>query len=252
MRNLMITIEYDGTDYYGWQRQPNARSVQQCIEEAIFKITKKQSVIFASGRTDAGVHALAQTANFFTDSNIPCDKMVSALNSVLSYDISITDCAEVSEDFHCRYLSKNKTYEYRILNTPHRRPMERNYAYHVRGELDINLMNSQAKKLIGKHDFKSFCSLGSSTKTTVRTIYNIDLSKQNDIITLTITGNGFLYNMVRIIASTLIQIGLKKKDKDILEILESKDRKMAGPTAPACGLFLKNVSYDIDMNSNLY
>lgn len=252
MRNLMLSIEYDGTGYCGWQRQPNARSVQQCIEEAIYKITKKHSDLCASGRTDAGVHALSQRANFFTDTNIPCSKMVSALNSVLPFDISILDCTEVSEDFHCRFFAKSKTYEYRILHTPVRRALERNYSYHVRGELDLELMQQQAKKLIGEHDFKAFCSTGSSAKTTVRTIYDIKLIEDGDIIKLTIRGNGFLYNMVRIIAGTLVQIGLGRIQTDILDIIKSGDRKKAGPTAPACGLFLKNVSYDIDIKGDIH
>ena len=249
MRNILILIEYDGTNYNGWQRQPNAASVQEEIEKAIYKITKKQTDIYGSGRTDAKVHALGQVANFHTDSTIPTEKFAVALNTNLPDDIVILNSIEVPEEFHSRYSAKVKTYRYRVLNTPVRRPIERNYAYHVREDLDLDIIKTMAKLLIGEHDFKAFSSSGSSVKTTIRTIYDIKITKENDIIEFEFTGNGFLYNMVRIIVGTLIELGKKSTRYDIQKALMTGDRGFAGPTAPPQGLFLKKVSYNLDIKS---
>lgn len=247
MRNILIVIEYDGTNYSGWQKQLNAPSIQEEVEKAIFKITKKQTEIFGSGRTDAKVHALGQVANFHTDCTIPTEKIAIALNSVLPDDIVILKSIEVSNDFHARYSAKKKTYIYRVLNTEIKRPLERNYACHVREKLDIEAIKNMAKLLIGEHDFKAFSSRGSSAKTTIRTIYDIKITKENDIIVFEFTGNGFLYNMVRIIVGTLIELGKNSSKYDIKKALDTGDRKYAGPTALPQGLFLKKVSYNIDI-----
>jgi tRNA pseudouridine38-40 synthase len=239
----MIIIEYDGTNYGGWQKQKNTLSIQQVIEEAIYKITKKEVNLISSGRTDAGVHAIGQVANFITTSKIPIEKIPDAINSKLPNDISIIGSKEVAMDFHARYSARRKRYKYIILNSKYKRPINRNYSYHVKYDLDIDKMKNEIKYLIGEHDFKAFMSSGSSVQTTVRTIYDVSIEKQGDLIILEIEGNGFLYNMVRIIVGTLIDIGRGKISTSLKDIINSKDRNRAGYTSPACGLFLKKVYY---------
>nr|WP_330400345.1 tRNA pseudouridine(38-40) synthase TruA [Tepidibacter mesophilus] len=239
----MITIEYKGTNYCGWQIQNDRISIQQCIENAIYKITKEKVSITSSGRTDAGVHALGQVANFYTNSSINIKKIPEAINSKLPDDISIIDAKEVDNNFHARYSAKRKLYRYAILNSKYKRPIHNDFAYLVKYDLDINKMIQESKYLIGEHDFKGFMSSGSSVKTTIRTIYDIRLKKEEDLILLEIEGNGFLYNMVRIIAGTLVDIGRGKINRSLKEIIESKDRNKAGHTAASKGLFLKKVYY---------
>lgn len=243
MRNLKLTIQYDGTKYCGWQKQPNASGIQGTIEYAIYEITKEKVNITGSGRTDAGVHALGQVANFKTKSRIPANRLPDALNAKLPKDISIIDCQEVSEDFHSRYSATGKIYRYLIYNKPYRSPLYKDISYHVRYDLDIQKMRSEAKSLVGTHEFKGFMSSGSSVKDTVRTIHNITIEESGDLIALEVEGNGFLYNMVRIIVGTLVDIGRGRIDKSMEEIIASKDRGEAGHTAPAHGLFLKKVHY---------
>lgn len=243
MRNLKLTIQYDGTKYCGWQKQPNASGIQGTIEYAIYEITKEKVNITGSGRTDAGVHALGQVANFKTKSRIPANRIPDALNAKLPKDISIIDCQEVSEDFHSRYSATGKIYRYLIYNKPYRSPLYKDISYHVRYDLDIQKMRSEAKSLVGTHEFKGFMSSGSSVKDTVRTIHNITIEESGDLIALEVEGNGFLYNMVRIIVGTLVDIGRGRIDKSMEEIIASKDRGEAGHTAPAHGLFLKKVHY---------
>ena len=243
MRNLKLTIQYDGTRYCGWQKQPNSSGIQGTIEYAIYEITKEKLNIIGSGRTDAGVHALGQVANFKTNSSIPAARIPDALNAKLPKDISIIDCQEVSEDFHSRYSATGKIYRYLIYNKPYRSPLYKDTSYHVRYDLDIQKMRSEAQSLLGTHDFKGFMSSGSSVKDTVREIYDIRLSKQEDLIVLEVEGNGFLYNMVRIIVGTLVDIGRGRINKCLKEIVESKSRSECGHTAPAHGLFLKKVDY---------
>lgn len=243
MRNLKLTIQYDGTRYCGWQKQPNSSGIQGTIEYAIYEITKEKVNITGSGRTDAGVHALGQVANFKTSSSIPANRIPDALNAKLPKDISIIDCQEVSEDFHSRYSATGKIYRYLIYNKPYRSPLYKDISYHVRYDLDIQKMRSEAKSLLGTHEFKGFMSSGSSVKDTVRTIHDITIKESGDLIVLEVEGNGFLYNMVRIIVGTLVDIGRGRIDKPLEEIIASQDRGEAGHTAPAHGLFLKKVHY---------
>lgn len=245
MRNLKITVQYDGTKYCGWQKQPNSPGIQGEIEYAIYEITKEKVNITGSGRTDAGVHALGQVANFKTNSNIPASRIPDALNAKLPKDISIIDCEEVDEDFHSRYSAKGKIYRYLIYNKPYRSPLYKDTSYHIRYDLDIDKMRSEAKSLIGEHDFKGFMSSGSSVKDTVRTIYDISITEKEDLIVLEVEGNGFLYNMVRIISGTLVEVGLNNiEPEDIPKIIEAKNRQMAGKTLPPQGLFLMKVEYN--------
>ena len=243
MRNIKITIQYNGKNYCGWQKQNNSPGIQGTIEKAIFDITREEVKITGSGRTDAGVHALGQVANFKTNSQIPVDRIPNALNAKLPKDISIVKAEEVDEDFHSRYSAKKKTYRYQIYNSQYRSPIYADISYPVKYDLDIDKMKKEAKSLIGTYDFKGFMSSGSSVIDTVRTIYNIEVSKSEDLIIIEIEGNGFLYNMVRIIAGTLVDIGRGRITEKMSTIIESKSRSMAGHTAPAHGLFLKKVDY---------
>lgn len=243
MRNLKLTIQYDGTKYCGWQKQPNSSGIQGTIEYAIYEITREKVNIIGSGRTDAGVHALGQVANFKTNSNIPAARIPDALNAKLPKDISIIDCQEVSDDFHSRYSATGKIYRYLIYNKPYRSPLYKDISYHVRYDLDIQKMRVEAQSLLGTHEFKGFMSSGSSVKDTVRTIHNISIEESGDLIVLEVEGNGFLYNMVRILVGTLVDIGRGRIDKPLEEIIASQDRGEAGHTAPAHGLFLKKVHY---------
>lgn len=243
MRNIMITIEYKGTNYYGFQRQSDKPSVQGCIENAIYKITNEKINLTYSGRTDAGVHALGQVANFYTKTRIPIDKIPGAINSKLPDDIRVVGANEVGLDFHARYHVKRKRYKYLILNSKYKRPIYNDVSYFVKHNLDIDKMIQESKHLIGEHDFKGFMSTGSSVKTTVRTIYDVELKKEGDLIILEIEGNGFLYNMVRIIAGTLVDIGRGRINLSLKDIIECNDRKKAGNTADSKGLFLEKVYY---------
>ena len=243
MRNIKITIQYNGKNYCGWQKQNNSPGIQGTIEKAIFDITREEVKITGSGRTDAGVHALGQVANFKINSQIPVDRIPNALNAKLPKDISIVKAEEVDEDFHSRYSAKKKTYRYQIYNSQYRSPIYADISYPVKYDLDIDKMKKEAKSLIGTYDFKGFMSSGSSVIDTVRTIYNIEVSKSEDLIIIEIEGNGFLYNMVRIIAGTLVDIGRGRITEKMSTIIESKSRSMAGHTAPAHGLYLKKVDY---------
>lgn len=243
MRNLKITLQYNGKNYCGWQKQPNALGIQGTVEKAIYEITKEEVKVTASGRTDAGVHALGQVANFKTESKIPADRLPDALNAKLPKDISIISCEEVDIDFHARYNACGKTYRYLIYNKPYRSPLYKDLSYHVRYDLDLDKICLEAKSLIGTHDFGGFMSSGSSVKDTVRTIYDVDIQENDGMISIEVSGNGFLYNMVRIIVGTLVDIGRGRIKHNMEEIINSKSRSMCGHTAPAHGLFLKKVNY---------
>lgn len=243
MRNIKLTIQYNGQNYCGWQKQNDSLGIQGTIEKAIDDITKEKVKIIGSGRTDAGVHALGQVANFNTDCDIPIEKIPNALNSKLPKDISIIAAEEKDMDFHSRYSAKGKRYRYMIYNNSYRTPIYNNISYFVKYNLDIEKMKKEAKALVGTHDFKGFMSSGSSVKDTVRTIYDIQIFNQDDLIIIEVEGNGFLYNMVRILVGTLVDIGRGKIETDMLSIIKSKSRSMAGHTAPAHGLFLKKVDY---------
>jgi len=244
MKNIKLTIEYNGKNYRGWQKQPTETSVQETIEKAIYKITREEVKLNGSGRTDKGVHALGQVATFHTNSTIPGDKFRIALNSVLPKDIAIRESKEVDMEFHARYSAKGKTYIYIIYNDKIRSPIHDETSYHVSYDLDMNKMTSSALKLLGTHDFTSFTSSGTKVTNKVRTIHDIKIIEKNKLIEIRYTGNGFLYNMIRIITGTLIDISRGNIKEDILNILSAKDRNRAGITAPAKGLYLERVYYD--------
>ena len=246
MRNIKLTIEYDGKDFNGWQKQPNKLNIQGEIERAIEEVTGEKVDLIASGRTDAGVHALAQVANFkIQNMSIPVEKIPYALNSKLKKSIRIQSAEEVDDKFHSRYACKKKTYRYTINNSEQGTAIYRNMQYHYPNKLDAQKMNEGAKYLIGEHDFKSFKASGTSSKSSVRTIYNAEVTQTGNQITIELTGNGFLYNMVRIIAGTLVEVGEGKiKPSDVKRILEAQDRLQAGKTLTANGLMLINVEYE--------
>lgn len=246
MRNIKLTIEYDGKDFNGWQKQPNKLNIQGTIEQAIKTITGEDVDLTASGRTDAGVHALGQVANFKTNSNIPIEKIAIALNSNLKKSIRIISAQEVDERFHSRLTCKKKTYRYVINNSEFSSAIYRNLETHIQMKLNIEKMKEAAKYFEGKHDFKAFKASGTSSKSSVRTIYKAEVIEMpNNRIYIELTGNGFLYNMVRIIAGTLVDVGtLKVKPEEIKDIIESMNREKAGKTLPPQGLFLVKVEYE--------
>ncbi len=228
----------------GWQKQPNKLNIQGEIEKAISDITGEKIDLIASGRTDAGVHSLGQTANFKTNSNIPIEKVAIAINSKLKESIRIKSAEDVDEKFHSRYLVKSKTYRYTINNADTASAIYRNMEYHFPVKLDIEKMQEAAKYFEGEHDFKAFKASGTSSKSSVRTIYKAEVITCNDRIYIELTGNGFLYNMVRIISGTLLDVGVGKiKPEEIKEIIESGQRSKAGKTLPAQGLCLIKVTY---------
>ena len=244
MRNIKLTIEYDGTSYGGWQKQKNNRTIQQCIEETIRLLTGEEVELIGSSRTDAGVHAKGMVANFITNSQIPADKFREAINTKLPDDIGIIKSEEVDKNFHSRYDSKGKTYCYTLVNRYEKVCIGRNYVYQVRDELNYNLMKEAAKYFLGKHDFKAFKTNGSSVKTSVRTISGLELELKDDVIKIFVSADGFLYNMVRIIVGTLIEVGKGKiKPEDIESIIKNGDRSKAGPCVPPNGLVLEKVFY---------
>lgn len=244
MKNIKLTIEYDGSNYAGWQRQNNHLTIQECVENAIEKIVKEKVSITGSSRTDAGVHAKGMVANFKTDSSVPPERFREAINTKLPDDIAIIKSEEVPLDFHARYSSKGKTYCYTIINRYEKVAIFRNYSCHVRDKLNFSDMEEACKDFIGKHDFKAFKTSGSSVKTSIRTISDLHLEKDGEIIKLYITADGFLYNMVRIIAGTLIEVGLGKiKKEDIKSIINLGKREDAGFCAPSTGLVLEKVYY---------
>ena len=244
MRNIKLVIEYDGKGFNGWQKQPTKLNIQGEIERAIGEITGEEIDLIASGRTDAGVHSLGQTANFKTESNIPIEKFAIAINSKLKRSIVIKSAEEVDERFHSRYSVKSKRYRYTINNSEMGSAIYRDMEYHFPMKLDIEAMKKAAKALEGEHDFKAFKASGTSSKSSVRTIYKAEVVKNEDRIYIELTGNGFLYNMVRIIAGTLVDVGIGKiKPEEIPEIIEAKERTRAGKTLPAHGLCLMEVMY---------
>jgi len=244
MKNIKLTIAYDGTNYSGWQRQNNARTVQGEIEKALKTIMKKEITIHGSGRTDAGVHALEQIASFKADFTMPVNRIPIALNTLMPLDIAIKKAEEVDMSFHARYSAKGKKYIYRIFNDKIRNPIHRNHSYFVDRDIDLDKLIEASKYLVGEHDFKAFMTSGSCVKDTVRTIYNIDVYKKDNFIILEYKGNGFLYNMVRIITGTLLEVSFNKiRIQDMEKIIKSKSRNKAGHTAPAQGLYLAKVYY---------
>ncbi|HZK56988.1 MAG TPA: tRNA pseudouridine(38-40) synthase TruA [Clostridia bacterium] len=244
MRNIKIEIEYDGTNYCGWQIQQNGITIQGEITDALKKLTGEETIIHGSGRTDAGAHAKNQVANFILENNIPTERLPLALNGILPDDITITNAMEVPMDFHAQRSAISKRYIYHIYESKYRSALLRNYSYHVHRRLNHGKMQEAAKMFIGTHDFRAFMASGSDVRGTVRTIYESDIVNKGKSLYVYIKGNGFLYNMVRIIVGTLVEIGLGKMQIDRIEqLFEIGDRAMAGHTAPAQGLFLDKVYY---------
>ena len=263
MRRIMLRVAYDGTAYVGWQVQDNGPTIEGELNKAL-KILEEMAgssftpIVIGGSRTDSGVHALCNVAVFDTESNIPGEKYKYALNQRLPEDIKVVSSCEVASAFHPRHTDTKKTYEYRIYNAPIPLPTKRLYAYYTYNSLDVDKMNEAAEYLLGEHDFAAFCASGAVVESTLRTIYSSSVyieerpgtngqhNSGRDIV-IRVTGNGFLYNMVRIIAGTLIEIGRGAKEpSDMEKIIASCQRSMAGPTAPACGLTL--VEYEFAQN----
>lgn len=245
MRNIKLTIEYDGKEFNGWQKQPNKLNIQGTIEKAIEQITGEEIELNASGRTDAGVHSFGQVANFKTNSEIPIEKIPIAINTKLKRSIRIIKAEEVDERFHSRLACKRKTYRYIINNNINASAIYRNLETHIPQKLDIKKMKKAIKFFEGEHDFKAFKASGTSSKSSVRTIYKAEIYEQNDNrLWIELTGNGFLYNMVRIIVGTLVEVGLGKiEPNEISKIILDGKRENAGKTMPPNGLYLLKVEY---------
>lgn len=244
MRRIMLVVAYEGTHYHGWQLQPNGITIEGVLNEALGRLLGEEIVVIGASRTDAGVHSYGNVAVFDTNTRIPAEKLAYALNQRLPEDIVVQSSCEVAPDFHPRHCESRKTYEYRILNRKMPLPMRRRDTYFYYYDLDVERMQRAAELLTGEHDFKSFCATAAVVETTVRTIYELRVSREDDVIAICVTGSGFLYNMVRIIAGTLIEVGAgKRSPESIREILEARDRAAAGPTAPAHGLTMIGIEY---------
>lgn len=245
MRRIQLIVAYDGTNFHGFAKQNGAVTIQETIEKALYELTKEHIDLIGSGRTDAGVHAKGQCCIIDTNTIIPTKNLARALNGRLPKSIVIKDAIDVKEDFHPRFMAKKKTYRYQILTSHVNDPFIGPFSYFYPYKLDVEKMQKAAQYIKGEHDFKGFCASGSSVKTTVRTVYSIEVRKVDDLIQIDICGNGFLYNMVRIIAGTLIDVGRGKREpRCIAEMIEKKERRLGGPTAPPEGLILLEVCYD--------
>ena len=244
-RNIKIILEYDGTRYHGWQRQANGLTVQEVVEEGISKITEEDIRVVGSGRTDAGVHAMNQVANFRTNSNIKETGLFRGINSILPWDIVVKELAEVDASFHARYDAKSKIYMYQIYRGAVRSALYRDYAWFIHDTLDTEKMKGAAKLLLGTFDFSSFCAANCGIENHVRTVKSVDLAwDRRGMVKFCIEADGFLKYMVRNIVGTLIDVGRGKlSGAEFVRIVEAKDRKQAGQTAPAHGLFLQEVKY---------
>lgn len=244
MRRIMLTVAYDGTAYNGWQVQPNGITIEGELNRALKELLGEDISVIGASRTDAGVHALCNMAVFDTESRILPEKIAPALNARLPEDIRVQRSVEVAPDFHPRRCNTKKTYEYRIYMGKYENPIGRQYAHFVYVPLDVEKMEKAAGYLVGEHDFKSFCVAKAQVLTTVRTLYGIEVKKEGNYLTIRVSGNGFLFNMVRIIAGTLLEVGKGKlTPEQVKEILEAKDRQEAGPTAPARGLTLVSFEF---------
>ncbi|MCD7836110.1 MAG: tRNA pseudouridine(38-40) synthase TruA [Lachnospiraceae bacterium] len=238
-KRVRMVVAYDGTNYHGWQSQNNGDTIEKQLNNALSELLNEHIEVIGASRTDAGVHALGNIAVFDTESTLPADKISYALNQRLPEDIRIQNSGEVPLDWHPRKCDSRKTYEYRIYYAKFPMPVKRLYSHFTYREMDTELMREAAAYLVGEHDFKSFCRSGAQTQSTVRTIYSAEVERQEAEVVIRICGNGFLYNMVRIIAGTLIEIGQGRLEPaEMKNILEACSREAAGPTAPACGLTL--------------
>lgn len=244
MKRYRLIVAYDGTNYSGWQFQDNAPTIEGELNKALTKLLKQEIVVMGASRTDAGVHAYGNVAVFDAETTIPGDRIKLALNPHLPEDIKVVDSAEVADDFHPRFCDTEKTYEYRILNSRDPFPTLRLYSYWYNRPLNVEAMQKAAALIPGEKDFKSFCAAGAQVKTTVRNVTGCEVFREGDMVTVRVKGEGFLYNMVRIIAGTLIRVGEGFWEPEhVTEIIESQDRTKAGPTAPAQGLTLVKIEY---------
>lgn len=239
MKRIMLTVAYDGTNYHGWQVQPNGETIEGVLNRCLSELLQESIEVIGASRTDSGVHAMGNIAVFDTQSLIPPEKIAYAMNARLPEDIKIQDSKEVDINFHPRHCDSRKTYEYRIYNATFPMPTKRLYSYFTYVPMNVERMREAAAYFVGTHDFKSFCSVDTQVENTVRQIENMEVLQSDDQIVIRVIGRGFLYNMVRIMAGTLMEVGRGNlQPQDIVCILEAKDRAAAGPTAPACGLTL--------------
>lgn len=247
-RNIALLVEYDGTPFCGWQSQKNGSSIQDALQKAIYKLTGETVKLYGCSRTDAGVHAIGHVSNFISATKIPIDKIPIAMNSHLPVEIAVKKAAFVEDSFHARFDAIGKQYRYSIWNEATRSALYRNRAYHAPRPIDIGLVKAAAGKLIGTKDFSAFMASGSEAKSTIRTLYQIDVFSEAPWIHMVFHGDGFLYNMVRILAGTLYYVGIGKIDvSDMNDIIHSKDRTRAGKTLPSCGLTLEKVFYEKEL-----
>ncbi len=245
IRRIRLVVSYDGTNYHGWQAQPNAVTVEGTVEKALSDLLGRESEVTGASRTDAGVHAMGNVCIFDTDSRIPAEKFRDALNVRLPEDIRIVKSDEVDGEFHPRFDALEKTYEYRITRADTMPPSKRLYSTLVYKKLDVSLMRQAASYIVGKHDFAAFQSTGSTIRDTVRTVFMCEVEEEGADLVIRVRGDGFLYNMVRIIAGTLIDVGLgRMKPERVKQAVSGKSRELAGPTAPAKGLTLVEIEYD--------
>ncbi len=244
MKRLLFTIKYDGKNYHGWQVQQNAVTVQERFQDAVEKVFGERLDVKGCSRTDSGVHALEYCVSLDTDMNIACDNAVLALNTYLPDDIAAVSCREVDMSFHPRYSCKSKRYRYVIYNGKIRDPFLNGRAYHYRYDIDTEYLNAEAQAFLGKHDFSGFCSVKSDVEDAVRSIYSAEVKRDGEMVYFEFEADGFLYNMVRIMVGTLLFVNEGKiKKGELSSVIASKDRKRAGKTAPAQGLYLINVNY---------
>ncbi len=244
MRRVLLVVQYDGTDYHGFQQQPGLRTVQQELALALNRVLGEEVAVTGAGRTDAGVHALGQTVAFDTNNPIPIENLTRALNDALPEDIGIVSAENADAEFHPCYDAKGKLYSYRILNRELPSPFINRYAWHVPEPLDVPMMSAAAEKLVGEHDFASFCASGGSTESTVRTLRRLDVQREGELVEMRLEADGFLYMMVRIIAGTLVEVGRGElSPEEVGRIVDARDRRRAGPTAPPQGLSLVRVIY---------
>lgn len=244
MRNLLLTISYDGSAYHGWQVQKNAVTVQQVFQRAVEKLLCTKTDIKGCSRTDSGVHANMYCVSFKTNSNIPCKNIISGLNTYLPKDIAVLDCIEAAPDFHARYSVRSKQYVYRVYNEQIRDPFLKDRAFHYRYRINEQLLDTEAQAFVGTHDFAGFCSARSDVEDTVRTVYAFSVERRGSEVLFKVEADGFLYNMVRIMVGTLLFVNEGKiKPGELADVINSKNRTLAGKTAPAHGLYLNKVNY---------